>query len=557
MNFAVKGFQPTDLPVSITTSGYPSIRGSDQISGASSFSRVLERTSAKESSTDRQTNDLRQQSAVKEDRTQKENNQTNAAPPIRQDHQTDRRADHTEKKEQIDQDPAASDGSMTQTAAAHAVAQQANVEQTAASDKTPKSEVTITLSLTGLGDDVTVSLEGLPEELISALLSACSDAPTVAQAVTQGVTLGSAKKVESSALDESGLEPLSRGIEKLSSLSSGIGSLASLSGSSAKLTVKMPIDQADPKNSVNEIFSMVQALVGALQNNSSSTVDLRQVQILISDPKTLDPQVADPNRSLPTTPDLLAYLLPKETPIDGASANQSPNATFKNIIAQPSPQPLQTTTSAPDGATGMNSIPDSVSEVKLPKGTDLTEALLSKVKMVVSSPGVAEATNGTAEKATSPSSEEKGNSSFPEQGVFMQADARMQGPPAEVSRAASFGNVVANRLAAVAEQIGARERPLDITLRLNVEGGESLMVGLKEQAGKVVVQVRSADQNIVGFFESQKETIVRNLEAKQISSSISVSPIEDDVTKRQGRGHTKNMWERRREPANPYIKTLI
>jgi hypothetical protein len=164
---------------------------------------------------------------------------------------------------------------------------------------------------------------------------------------------------------------------------------------------------------------------------------------------------------------------------------------------------------------------------------------------------------GTAEKGTDLPSEGNGKSAFGEQGATMQAGIQRQEPVVVGSNTTSFGSIVADRLAAVAEQVGLRERSLDITLRLKTEGGESLMIGLKEQAGKMIIQVRSADENVVNFLQSQKETIVRHLEAKQISSSISVNAIEEDVSKRQGREQPKNMWGRRREPSDPNIEASI
>ncbi len=381
-----------------------------------------------------------------------------------------------------------------------------------------------------------VSLQGLPEELLNALLAACSNGSNAGQAVAQAMTAGTANQADSSASDESGLGSLSDGSAKQASSSDG----------SAKLTLKVSLNPANIQNSVNQILSMLQALGGALQKNASNTVDLRNGQPQIDDSKACGSQASE----------VLAQLFPNGTRSSGAATNQGTNIVFRNFIAESGSQHV-TTTTATDASSGLSAIPDSLSELKLPRGADLTESLLSKVKVAVSLPGVVEATNEVVEKEAGPSSEGNGNSSFAEQGASVQVSVQHQDPLAEASTTASFGSIVADRLAAVAEQVGTRERPLDITLRLKTEGGESLMVGLKDQAGKIVVQVRSADENMVGFLESQKETIVRNLEAKQVSSSISVSPIDEDVSKRQGREQQKNMWERRREPANPYIETSV
>jgi len=528
-SFAVQGAKPNDLPISYATGGSSSIGGSSQASGTTSFSRALERASAQQNCADRQNDDLR---AVGENSVQRRDDQATTAAPARED----RRADGIQKKEQIDKNSAGSTQSASQTAdaASNAAVQQVDAPQTTRPDEPPTNDVTITISLTDAGDGVKVSLQGLPAELLNALLAACSNGSNAGQAVAQAITAGTANQADSSASDDNGLASLTDGSVKQASATEG----------TAKLTVKIPLDLADVQNSVNQILSMLQALVGALEKNASNTVDLQHGQLQNADSKASDS---------------LAQLLPNKVPINGASTNKGPTSTtaFTNLISESDTQDLEAATTATPGSIGLNVLPDSLSELKLPKDTDLTESLLSKVKVVVSLPGIVEATNETVEKETGASSGGNGNSNFAEQGASVQASIQHEETLAEASTTASFGSIVADRLAAVAEQVGVRERPLDILLRLKTEGGESLMVGLKDQAGKIVVQVRSADQNMVGFLESQKETIVRNLEAKQVSSSISVSPIEEDATKRQGREQQKNMWGRRREPANPYIETSI
>ena len=147
----------------------------------------------------------------------------------------------------------------------------------------------------------------------------------------------------------------------------------------------------------------------------------------------------------------------------------------------------------------LNPIMNSTPELKLPQGTDLTESLLSKVKITISLPGVVEGANGTADKGAGLPFEGNGKSGFGEQGATMQAGVQRQEPLVASSNTTSFGSIVADRLAAVAEQVGLRDKPLDITLRLKMEGGESLLVGLKDQAGKMIIQVRCADESMVSL----------------------------------------------------------
>ena len=501
----VQSFQPNDLPVPYSNGAASSTRANNWTdnwtNGTNSFSDALEKASAKETPTDKQENNNGQQPMVEANGTQKGNDQAMQAVPVRQS--------RSEKKQPIDQSQAAS-----------TAAQQASAAQTAGSDETPKNEVIVTVSLTGSGDNLEISLQGLPEELLNAILSACGNRTGMAQAVV----LGTAKQAGNAVLDESGVE--------------------SLPDNNGKLTVKLPVDPADVTKSMNEIFSMIQSLINALQNMASNKVEPQSGQAPITDLKASDQ---------------LAHLLPKEVPVNGASGNQGLSTAFRNLFSESGAQDASAITTNNESASlnGLSVIPDSLSELKLPKGTDLTESLLSKVKAAVTLPGVMEGANGTTEKEAQLPSEGNANNSLAEQGASMQTSVQRQEPVAEASSTTSFGSIVADRLAAVAEQVGLREKSLDITLRLKTEGGESLMVGLKDQSGKVIIQVRSADENVVNFLESQKGTIVRHLEAKQISSSISISPIEEDLTKRQGKEQPKNMWGRRRQPSDPNIETSI
>jgi hypothetical protein len=378
--------------------------------------------------------------------------------------------------------------------------------------------VEVTLSRTGSGDLCELSVDGLSEEVLAALLAALEEVC----GANQGVTLGTTKQSADSAHDAAGLE--------------------SVSDNSAKFTVRLTLDSADPLKGMAEIASVIQALTEPLQKKALNIVELVPSQTA----------TADLNASNP-----FAQLLAKETSADVAQATRGLTVAFSNLVSQSSTLTAQALTDGLEGTNGLNLIPTDASELKVPNESDLTEPLLSRIRVTFPLAGVVEAAGKATEEFAGDQSEGKGKSGFAEQGAPMQAGVQRQQPLAESSNRPSFGSIVADRLAAVAEQVGLREKPLDITLRLKMEGGESLLVGLKEQAGKIIIQVRCADGQVVNLLQSQKETIVRNLEAKQISSTISVGPIEEDLTRRQGREQQKNMWGRRREPANPYIETSI
>jgi hypothetical protein len=145
--------------------------------------------------------------------------------------------------------------------------------------------------------------------------------------------------------------------------------------------------------------------------------------------------------------------------------------------------------------------------------------------------------------------------SFAEQGASAQSSALSGSQTPDGSRGASFGSIVADRIAAITEQVALREKQIDVLLRLQTEGGESLLVNLKEQAGKILVNVKSGDERILSLLQSQKETIIRHLEEKQVTATISVSPIgNEDLPRREKREQPRHQWARQEKTSNPYVE---
>ncbi len=127
----------------------------------------------------------------------------------------------------------------------------------------------------------------------------------------------------------------------------------------------------------------------------------------------------------------------------------------------------------------------------------------------------------------------------------------------------SFGDIVADRIARTVEHIAQTNRS-DLTLRLKIDGGESVVLAMKERAGTVVIGIQCQDKSLVKALESQKDLIVRNLETKNVSTSISISAIGDDEREGQGQwqrerhGRERHGWNERPTVGSPsYFETFI
>jgi len=541
-----------DVPGSLPVSGSSSARTANRTNRMSSFSNFLERASGGEAQIDSQRNQPAEQTTSRENGVQRTDDHAQSAASVQQDRpgsRPDSGVDSGKNGGAGGQKASQADVRATSRAAANdtatGAAQQADQSQVPDADETKTSEATLTISVTGSADNVKVSLEGLSEELLNAVLADCNDgAGTVHLAsntnAEQQVSSQDDKSLQDDKTDNAqGSEPGSR-------------------DNTGKATLTVSLDASDMTNAAKEVLAILQGVIEALQDKARNKVTLQLDVAEASDTKPYDSKILEAMSD--AVQKGTAGASPHGQSINEANASSVSHTSrplFGDLLSRLSAQASPTNTDQ-SGNVAQTVSSETAPDVKPVKeiGASITE-LMTKIKASITAPDVREEAPNSGERGTDLPSEQGANN-LAGQSASVQATIQYQESPIDTAGATSFGSIVADRLATVAEQVSAREKPSDITLRLRMESGESLMVGLKEQAGKIVVQVKSADQGMVGFLESQKETIVRNLEAKQVSSTISVSPIEEDLTKRQAREQqSRNTWGKRREPANPFIETSV
>ncbi len=106
---------------------------------------------------------------------------------------------------------------------------------------------------------------------------------------------------------------------------------------------------------------------------------------------------------------------------------------------------------------------------------------------------------------------------------------------ASVSEKGAFVSAMTHKIEEMVEKYGNRTQPMDMTLRLKINDRESLVVGLKEQGDRVIVEVKSASESLTSLLQSNKEAITRELENKQIYTTINVDPNGEGDLQRRGR----------------------
>jgi hypothetical protein len=102
-----------------------------------------------------------------------------------------------------------------------------------------------------------------------------------------------------------------------------------------------------------------------------------------------------------------------------------------------------------------------------------------------------------------------------------------------------FGDIVAERISRIINHMAQTSRS-DLTLRLKIDGSESVFLEMKERAGVTMIGIHCQDRTLMKALESQRETMVRNLETKNLNASISITRIGDD----EQDGHRQ--WQRGR-----------
>lgn len=95
-----------------------------------------------------------------------------------------------------------------------------------------------------------------------------------------------------------------------------------------------------------------------------------------------------------------------------------------------------------------------------------------------------------------------------------------------------FGAMMVDKIEKMTEQFAGRNINMDMVVRLKIDEKDTLLVGLKEDGGRVTVELRSTNENMMNLLQSQKEDITKNLEAKNIHASIHVDLNQDGSGRR-------------------------
>jgi hypothetical protein len=103
----------------------------------------------------------------------------------------------------------------------------------------------------------------------------------------------------------------------------------------------------------------------------------------------------------------------------------------------------------------------------------------------------------------------------------------------------SFTSFVTDRIEKIVEQFSNRSSQMDMVVRLKLDDKETLLVGLKQEGQKVIVDVKSSNDSLVNLIQAHKDDITRHLEDKNIFTSIFVQPDGERNSERQNQQEKK------------------
>lgn len=119
----------------------------------------------------------------------------------------------------------------------------------------------------------------------------------------------------------------------------------------------------------------------------------------------------------------------------------------------------------------------------------------------------------------------------------------------------SFTSFVTDRIEKIVEQFSGRNSQMDMVVRLKLDDTETLLVGLRHEGQKVIVDVKASNDGLVNLLQAHKDDIARNLQDKNIFTNIFVQPDGERNFERQNQRENKK--EDSKQEANTSFVNIL
>jgi len=106
----------------------------------------------------------------------------------------------------------------------------------------------------------------------------------------------------------------------------------------------------------------------------------------------------------------------------------------------------------------------------------------------------------------------------------------------QIIEKASFVSTITDKIVKVTEQLRARNTTMDMVMRMNINEKESLLIGFKREGQQIFVEIKTESSAMLNLLQESKDTIVRNLEMKNVNANIFLNPDgKNSFERREGR----------------------
>ena len=119
----------------------------------------------------------------------------------------------------------------------------------------------------------------------------------------------------------------------------------------------------------------------------------------------------------------------------------------------------------------------------------------------------------------------------------------------------SFTQFLTDRIEKMVEQFSSKSSPMDMVVRLKLDDRETLLVGLRQEGHKVLVDVKASNDGLASLLQAHREDISRHLQEKNIFASIFVQPDGEKNFQRQNQ-QGREEEESQKEPKVSFLDIL-
>jgi hypothetical protein len=130
---------------------------------------------------------------------------------------------------------------------------------------------------------------------------------------------------------------------------------------------------------------------------------------------------------------------------------------------------------------------------------------------------------------------------------FGSADSAVQEQSGKVSERYTTGEAV-EKFQQVLDQFGGKTDQHNLTVKLDIGSEGSLVLGMKDLGQTVTVEVRASHDATVNLLQSQRDTIIRHLEGKDVHTNIVIDPNASGTPEKRDR---RDMKKQRTFPSAP------